>query len=509
MNKHIINKAAIFVLIILISFSLSSCKKEETKENKSVVSTLLKNEYSGKNSLIEIPLSEKDEVINNKSLLSESIEEEEIVSNESNSVESSSINESETIPNLDPSGLSEESLVPISFEIVSEPFTKTLSIDNIDLEISIYDSYSTILYPETIKNDFILSFIEYVLSIYPSLIDSVTYTLNNGEAVFNYPDGFIGDDSWKESVVLEFNKLIEDFIKNDKEKDYTTYKYILYGKDLTILISKEDVIIDNISTFNNDEINSIKDIIISNYPELSLLSYSIENDQLILSNTDSFDIYSYITKISSLINDDTNNQEEIIINEVKESMDIKEEAVDAILEVINNEVEEIKPVVDETELKKEEVEEEIESLTTDIDYVEPLTEKGRSVKKYEIAFAYSPDLTLTPAVFENHYVNLRLFYSLSDNFKLGISTSYDLKNNLLLSIVAKYYLNKSIYAYFEGGNTFILNEALKPNYFVQLGLGYSYKVSDSFNLFAELGVKYNFNDYKISPKVSVGGSILF
>lgn len=513
MNKHRISKIIIFLLICLLSISLSSCKKEESKENKSVVSTLLKNEYSGENSLIEIPLSQKDEIsISNEKEVSDN-KEEIILSNESIIVDDASaiIDEAEIILDLTTSVVNEEELVSVNLLTDSEPFSRILTIDNITLNISIYDSYSIILYPSTIKNDFILSFIEYVVSLYPYLINSVTYTLNNGEAVFNYPDGFIGDDNWKESVVLEFNKLIEDFINLEEEKEYTTHNYILNGKDLIILISKDELIIDNINNFSDDEINNIIDIIISNYPELAVLKYSIIDDKLVLNHPDNIDIYSYIDMISSLLNNDDAKEEEKALNAVAELSKTKEDnldkALDVVDEIINNEVEIIQPLVDEV-IENDEVEEEILALTPSKE-VEPLTEKGRSIKKYELAISYSPDLTLNRTVFDNHYASLRLFYSLSDSFKLGMSTSYDFKNNLLLSVITKYYFNESIYAFVEGGNSFIFSEALKPNYFVQLGLGYDYKVSESFRLFAELGIKYTFNDYKISQKVSIGGSILF
>lgn len=515
MNKHKINKVVIFLLVLLISFSLSSCKKEESKENKSVVSTLLKNEYSGENSLIEIPFSQSNEIaLKNEKEVSDN-REEIIQSNETIILDSASaiIEEVEAISELTTSVVNEEDLVPLNFLEASEPFSRILTIDNITLDISIYDSYSIIFYPMTIKNDFIVSFIEYVLSLYPSLIESVTYTLNNGEAIFYYPEGFIGDDNWKESVVLEFNKLINDYISIDKENDYTTYSYILNDKDLTILLSNDDVVIENINSFSNDEINSLIELIVSNYPELSQLSYSIVNDKLVLNYPESIDIYSYITMISSLVNDEYTKYEESALNEVIEPSESINKSDDVVLNeetvVISGEIEDLQTVLLEEEVKEALIDSEEKKVEAPIEVVEPLTEKGRNVKKYELAISYSPDLILNKAVFDNHYATLRLFYSLSDNFKLGISTSYNFKNNILLSIIAKYYLNESIYAFVEGGNTFILNEALKPNYFVELGLGYDYKVSESFSLFAELGVKYSFNDYKIAPKVSIGGSILF
>lgn len=512
MNKHRTNKAVVFLLILLISISLSSCKKEESKENKSVVSTLLKNEYNGENSLIEIPLSQNEEVLVSTEKES-NINRDETVPTDSFILDNTTNNiEDDSISALVPVTLNEEELVHVELEEEEEnkAFSRILSLYNTNIDISIYDSYSIVLYPDNIDNNYVISFIEYVLSIYPSLIDSVTYTLKNGEVLFNYPEGFIGDDSWKESVVLEFNKLLEEYINNKEEKDYTTYKYILYDKDLTILLSKDELLIENINTFSNEEINEIKDLILTNYPELSLLNYTIINNQLVVTYPETIDIYSYITTLSSIINNDEIKKEKIIVNEVIEHNIDEEKNEEKVIEedivTFVSDLESVKPVLDEKESVSENIEEIVEAPT---EKVEPITEKGRSVKKYELAISYSPDLTISSPIFTNHYANVRFLYSLSDNFKLGLSASYDFKNNLPLSIVAKYYLNETIYAYLEGGNTFILNEALKPNYFVQLGLGYDYKVSENINIFAELGLKYSFSDYKLTPKVSFGGSILF
>lgn len=135
----------------------------------------------------------------------------------------------------------------------------------------------------------------------------------------------------------------------------------------------------------------------------------------------------------------------------------------------------------------------------------PVTEKGRFVKSYSVAFSDTPYLEAKYTGFSNIF-SADVLISFTDRFSAGLKVGYDLKKYLSIEAEAKYSFTSNIYMLGGIGYRFGFSEVSSySSVFLSLSLGYELAVRERITIFGEAGLIFIPNGYSaFNPSITFG-----
>ena len=150
--------------------------------------------------------------------------------------------------------------------------------------------------------------------------------------------------------------------------------------------------------------------------------------------------------------------------------------------------------------------------TTETESSEPLTQTEKTLTKFSVALAPRASLDFShkdsPIALG---FDIRGEYKFNDIFSIGASIGYDAKGYIPLSLYGKYYFMKEygLYSVAKVGAAIGLQDN-PTDFTVGIGIGYEYNVLDNLTVFAEVGGTVHLGDNtRIVPGLTIGGRYTF
>lgn len=495
----------LFLLVVIVSVLIlvSSCKKkDETVNNSTIVSNLLTSTDTQANSerkpvvVVNPPAVEsttKEEVTDKQEVKAEETNTgSSSLTNTEIKVEATLVEKEAEEVKAEVTQNTEETKTEEETSSNTSVFSERVNVGDVSFLITIDDDKATVDYtPYTFADSDVIGFIEYLGESYPSIAESVHYYKEGSVVTFTYPNGYVGDDSYKKDVVSSFVILLNEYIKNNLDNT-VSFTFSLNGKNVDVSLAQSRAVINSSPLLSESEVNSYATVLLSAIPELKNATYLInDNGEVVITYPEvSFEeLNGYKSEIEDLINSN------------------KALPVEKEIETVS--IEEVKQESKSEEAKDITVEPNA-SEDTSTSLVEPVTEKGNFIKNFNVGLSASVRYD-----YKNNWIipdfKFRVFYSISPKFALGLVAGYDMSGYIPVSVRAKYNFYDNFYLY--GGVGYRLGLGVRSeNSSIQLeaGIGYEYSFNEHFSMFGEIGVEYAPKSRSVlTPGVTIGGSYKF
>ena len=410
----------------------------------------------------------------------------------------------------------------------SHVYADTLTYKGVTSTIVVDNSSASFTIPEGMTAEDLDAVVWFVNYMYPAEASLLTYSVDGGIVTVSYPeqsDEFLSaaltvlrDEAI--AIIDQLPAQTETAVAEapveaapapvEEKAEEAVYAETLVYKDVASSVA----VYTTYSTFTLPEgmsaadVAAVAEMITAQYPaEASLLTYSLDGDVLTVyypEQTEEFLVAAV---------DVVRAQAMVLIDKIDaaKATVVKAEAEETEVEAPVAAVEETKPA-ETAPVAAEETK--VPAPVAPV--VAPaVDEKAAKAKNFSISLAATPKFNLS-GKWDKPFVagfGLRADYSFGA-FAVGLKGQFDLSSYVQAALYAKYAFvsNEKFDVYFlvGGGATFGLgNNAGTFSGLAEAGLGFEYKITDMFSIFAEGGVQYSFKNPGLEAGATVGAKIKF